>query len=167
MKKEMTVSQPDDDSGKPFPDTERCRESFFRTLMPVAMLLAVLFGAYELYGKIPARRNSSSTIREITLASWNNNASLSANDALDAPPATSLRFNFSQIVRDLLKQQNIGNCKQEVQWNDESSPHYLLQRKSLSEPSDFGISSYRDDAIAFQISSILRNITPARAGPFA
>ncbi len=166
MTNEMTVSHPDDDSGKPFPDTERCRESFFRTLMLFPLLFAILFGAYELNGKIPAKRNSSA-IREISLATWHNNASLSANDTQDENPTTSLRFSFSQIVRDLLKQQNIGNCKSEILWTDESFPHYLLQRKSLPESSDFGSSSYQDFSLPLQISSILKNITPARAGPFA
>ncbi len=163
----MTVSLPDDDSGKPFPDTQRCRESFIRTLMSFALLFAALFGAYELYGKIPVKK-SSSAIREISLAACRNNASLSVNDALDENTTTSLRFNFSQLVRDLLKQQNIGNGKQEIAWNDEFSTHYLLQRKNLPEPSsDFGISSYYEYTRSLQISSILRNITPARAGPLA
>jgi len=132
--------------------------------MLFALLLAALFGTYELCGKLPLRKKAA-TERNVALSIWRNNASLSVNDSLSEDVTTSLRFNFSQFVRDLLKQQNAGSGKTGVQWSKDSSAHYILRRCAPQKLSVYGTCSYDDYFPAFQVSAALKAITPARAGP--
>ncbi len=166
MTHEMTVRLPANDSGKESPDNTGCRDSFSRTLMLCALLLAALFGTYELCGKLPPRKNAAAE-RNAALALWRNNASLSANDSLAEDASTSLRFNFSQFVRELLKQQNAGNGKPGVQSSRDSSAPCILRRGIPQKFTVYGTCSYDDYFPAFQVSATLKAITPVRAGPSA
>lgn len=166
MTHEMTVRLPANGSGKESPDNSKCPDRFSRTLMLFSLLLAALFGTYELCGKQSSLKNTSSE-RNVTLAVWRNNASLSVNDSLAEEASTSLRFNFSQFVRELLKQQNAGSGKTGVQSSRDSLDPCILRRGIPQKFFVYGTCSYEDYFPAFQVSATLKTITPVRAGPSA